>query len=49
MAVACLLPVAWIGVWVGHRVHVSVGPTTAARAVSAVLFVTGVAVIIRTL
>ncbi len=49
VTVALLLPIAWMGVWLGHRVHVSVGATTAARAVSAVLFVTGVALIIRTL
>jgi len=49
ISVACLLPVAWIAVWVGHRVHVRMAATTVARAVSVVLFLTGAALIIRTL
>jgi len=49
LAVACLLPVAWTGVWVGHRVHVRIAPTTAARVVSAMLFLSGVALVLRTL
>ena len=49
VAVACLLPVAWAGVWVGHRVHVRVAPATVARAVSATLFATGAVLVARTL
>ena len=49
IAVALLLPVAWIGVWVGHRVHLRLAPSTAARIVGAVLFLTGAALIARTL
>jgi uncharacterized protein len=48
-ALACLLPVAWTGVWVGHRVHVRIAPTTVARVVSAMLFVSGAALLLRTL
>jgi hypothetical protein len=48
-AVALLLPVAWTGVWVGNRVHVRVPSTTVARIVGAVLFLTGAALIVRTL
>jgi uncharacterized membrane protein YfcA len=46
--VAVLLPVAWAGVWVGHRVHIRVAAATLARAVSAVLLLSGAALIIRT-
>jgi uncharacterized protein len=49
MAVIVLLPVAWAGVWIGHRVHVSVAPATMARAIGVVLFLSGVALIVRTL
>jgi uncharacterized membrane protein YfcA len=49
IAVALLLPVAWIGVWAGHRVHLRLAPSTAARIVGAVLFLTGAALIARTL
>jgi uncharacterized protein len=49
MAVIVLLPVAWAGVWIGHRVHVSVAPATMARTIGVVLFLTGVALIVRTL
>jgi uncharacterized membrane protein YfcA len=49
IALAFLLPVAWLGVWAGHRVHVRVAPSAVARAVSAVLFVSGAALIVRTL
>ena len=47
-AVAILLPVAWIGVWIGHRIHVRLAPATMARIIGAVLFVVGVALIVRT-
>lgn len=47
-AVACLLPVAWAGVWVGNRVHVRVASTTAARIIGAALFLVGAALIVRT-
>lgn len=45
VAVALLLPVAWAGVWVGHRVHVRAAPTTVARLIGVVLFVTGATLI----
>jgi hypothetical protein len=46
VALAVLLPVAWTGVWVGHRVHIRAA--TLARTGSAVIFVSGAALIIRT-
>src|SRR5262245_3451531 len=42
IAVGILLPVAWAGVWAGHRVHLRLAPATIARVISAVLFFTGV-------
>jgi uncharacterized membrane protein YfcA len=44
-----LLPVAWAGLWVGNRAHVSVTPTTMARLIGAALFLTGAALIVRAL
>jgi len=49
ITVALLLPVAWAGVWVGHRVHVRAAPATVARLIGAVLFLTGAALIARAL
>ena len=49
IAVAALLPVAWAGVWAGHRAHLRLAPTTAARIIAAALFVAGAALIARTL
>jgi uncharacterized membrane protein YfcA len=46
--VAILLPVAWAGVWAGHRVHVRLPPVVVARIIGSVLFVTGVTIILRT-
>lgn len=48
VAVAILLPVAWAGVWAGNRVHVRIAPRAIERIIGAVLFVTGVTLIIRT-
>jgi len=48
-AVGLLLPVAWIGVWVGHRIQLRVAPATLARVIALALFVTGAALIVRTL
>src|SRR5882672_2183959 len=48
IAVAILLPVAWIGLWVGHRAHVSVRPALMARLIGGALFLTGAALIVRT-
>jgi len=48
IAAMCLLPVAWVGVWTGNRVHVRVRPATMARTIGAALFLTGVALIVRT-
>lgn len=44
---AILLPVAWAGVWAGHRVHVRLPPAVIARIIGSVLFVTGVTIIFR--
>jgi uncharacterized membrane protein YfcA len=49
IAVMVLLPVAWAGVWAGNRAHVNVAPATMARTIGAALFITGVALIVRTL
>jgi uncharacterized protein len=48
VAVAILLPVAWAGVWAGNRVHVRLAPALIARIIGAVLLLTGVTLIIRT-
>ena len=48
LVVAMLLPVAWAGVWLGDRVHLRLAPTTAARCVAALLFLTGATLIART-
>ena len=48
LAVAILLPVAWAGVWVGHRVHLRLAPATTARLIAAALFVAGAALVVRT-
>jgi hypothetical protein len=44
-----LLPVAWAGVWAGHRLHLRLTPTTAARIIAAALFLAGAALVARTL
>ena len=49
LAVMLLLPVAWAGLWIGNRVHRSVTPSTMARTIGATLFLTGAALIVRTL
>jgi hypothetical protein len=49
LAAALLLPVAWAGVWAGHRLHLRLAPATAARLIAAVLFVAGATLIARTL
>ena len=49
IAVMFLLPVAWAGVWVGNRAHGRVPPALMARLIGAVLFLTGAALIVRTL
>jgi uncharacterized protein len=49
LAVAALLPVAWAGVWVGHRAHLRLPPATAARIIAAALLVAGAALVARTL
>jgi len=48
IAVMLLLPVAWAGVWVGNRAHGSLTPAKMARMIGAALFLTGVALIVRT-
>jgi uncharacterized membrane protein YfcA len=42
-----LLPVAWVGIWVGNRAHVRVPSAMMARIIGAVLFLTGAALIAR--
>jgi uncharacterized membrane protein YfcA len=49
IAVVVLLPVAWAGVWAGHRVHVRVPPTMMTRAIGAALLVSGAALVMRAL
>jgi hypothetical protein len=49
LAVAALLPVAWAGVWVGHRAQLRLTPATAARVIAVALFVAGAALVARTL
>jgi uncharacterized protein len=49
LAVAALLPVAWAGVWAGHRAHLRLAPAIAARIIAAALFMAGVALVARTL
>jgi len=49
IATIFLLPIAFAGVWVGNRVHVSVPPAMMARMIGGALFLTGVALILRTL
>jgi hypothetical protein len=49
LAVALLLPVAWLGVWAGHHVHVRLAPATTARVIGGVLLLTGASLIVRTL
>ena len=48
MAVICLLPVAWAGLWAGNRAHVGVTPAMMTRMIGAALFLTGAALIVRT-
>lgn len=45
---ALLLPVAWLGVWAGHHVHVHLAPATTARIIGGVLLLTGVTLLLRT-
>ena len=49
LAVAALLPVAWAGLWVGHRAHLRLAPATVARIIAAALFVAGATLIARTI
>jgi uncharacterized protein len=49
LAVAALLPVAWAGVWAGHRAHLRLAPATAARIIAAALFTAGAALVARAL
>jgi uncharacterized membrane protein YfcA len=48
-AVGVLLPIAWAGVWAGHRVQLRLAPATQRRFIGAVLFAGGAALIARTL
>jgi uncharacterized protein len=49
LAVVVLLPVAWAGVWAGHRAHLRLAPATAARIIAAALFIAGLTLVARTL
>jgi uncharacterized membrane protein YfcA len=49
IAISVLLPVAWAGVWAGHRVHVRMAPATVVRVVGAVLLFSGASLIARAL
>lgn len=48
VAVMVLLPVAWAGVWIGHRAHVSLAPAVMARVIAGALLLTGITLIVRT-
>jgi uncharacterized protein len=48
-AVAMLLPIAWVGVWIGHRVHIQLAPAMGVRIIGAVLFLVGVTLVARVL
>ncbi len=48
IAAALLLPVAWMGVWTGNRLHVRLAPATLTRTIGAVLFVIGATLVART-
>lgn len=48
LAVACGLPVAWLGLWVGHRVHVRVAPALMSRIIAGALLLSGASLIVRT-
>jgi uncharacterized membrane protein YfcA len=47
--VAILLPVAWMGVWMGHRIHVRLAPAAMARIVGGALLVAGGTLLARAL
>ena len=47
IAAAVLLPAAWIGVGIGHRIHVRLSPGAMRRIIGAVLFAVGVSLIVR--
>lgn len=47
--VVLLLPAAWTGLWVGHRVHLRVAPAMLARIIAATLFLTGASLVVRNL
>jgi uncharacterized membrane protein YfcA len=49
LAIGLLLPVAWAGVWAGHRMHLRVAPAKVVRIVGAVLLFSGVSLIARAL
>jgi uncharacterized protein len=49
LAGAAFLPVAWAGVWAGHRAHLRLAPVTAARIIAAALFTAGAALVARAL
>jgi uncharacterized membrane protein YfcA len=48
-AAAVLLPVAWAGVWAGHRLQLGMAPVAQRRLIGAVLLLAGAALIARTL
>jgi uncharacterized membrane protein YfcA len=49
LAVAGLLPVAWAGVWVGHRAQLRLAPATTTRIIAAALFMAGTSLLARAL
>jgi len=48
MTAMFLIPAAWTGVWVGHRVHTRVTPAVTVRIIGIALFLAGVGLIRRT-
>jgi uncharacterized membrane protein YfcA len=49
LAALLLLPVAWAGLWAGHRAHVTLSPALMARVIAGALLLSGVSLIVRTL
>jgi uncharacterized membrane protein YfcA len=49
ITVVLLLPIAWVGLWVGNRAHVTMTPATMTRLIGVALLLTGVALIVRML
>jgi uncharacterized membrane protein YfcA len=49
LTIAALLPVAWVGVWTGHQLHLRLAPEKTIRLVGVALLVSGASLIARAL